>query len=229
MARRTRKAHSGRRHTRKANPQMTVEGLHASFEKLDKRARVLVQQGVTDSELAHGIQRAWTEQFHTSLAPAAVRGLVSHYRSILKNVRKTRKSQRGGMAPVDYVMGPGSTATMYGRFPVEMGSSASALTTMDQFKESQVGRACDSTGGYPAPGFMKGGGVIDSLANVFMPASVPRNFLETTVSAVQGSPITNPPADPVRSHAGTVTFEPRPFDTQSIAKISSLAPIYQQL
>jgi hypothetical protein len=232
MARRTRKAHSGRRHTRKASPQMTVEGLHASFEKLDKRARVLIQQGATDSELGHGIQRAWSEQFHASLAPAAVRGLVTHYRSILKNVRNTRrarKSQRGGMAPMDYVMGPGSAATMYGRFPVEMGSSASALTTMDQFKESQVSRACDSTGGYPAPGFMKGGGIVDSLANVFMPASVPRNFMESAVSAVQGSPITNPPADPVRGYAGTVTFEPRPFDTQSIAKISSLAPIYQPM
>jgi hypothetical protein len=213
---------------------MTVEGLHASFGKLDTKARTLVSQGATDSELGHGIHRAWSEQFHADLAPAAVRGLVAHYRAVLKNVNKTRKARRGGqhggMAPMDWIMGPGTTASMYGRFPVEMGASPSALTTMDRFRESQVSRACDSTGGYPAPGSsQKGAGFIDSIFNGYAPASVPRNALEMTTSALQGRPIMNPPADPVSSRVPSAVFEPTPYNPQTLTQISSMAPVYQPM
>lgn len=233
MAKGTRKvSHKGRRHTRRASPQMTVEGLHASFEKLDVKARTLVSQGATDTELGHGIHRAWSEQFHTDLAPAAVRGLVAHYRAVLKGVgkhktRKARRSQRGGMAPVGWTMQPGMIG-MYGRFPVEMGTSPSALTTMDRFYESQISRACDSTGGYPAPG-QKGAGVIDSIMNGFAPASVPRNAVEMTTSAVQGRAILNPSSDPVVSRVPAATFEPAPYNPQALTQISSLAPIYSPM
>jgi hypothetical protein len=232
MANKTRKAaHKGRRHTRRSSPQMTVEGLHASFEKLDTKARALVSQGATDSELSKGIHRAWAEQFHAELGSAAVRGLVAHYRAIFKGVNKTRKmrrGQKGGMAAVDWIMGPGTTAPVYGRFPVEMGSSPSALQSMDRFHESQVSRACDSTGGYPAP-MQKGAGIMDSIFNGYAPASVPRNAIEMTTSAIQGRPIVNPPADPVVSRVPAAVFEPVPYNPQALTQISSLAPIYQPL
>jgi hypothetical protein len=230
MAKGTRKAsHKGRRSTRRVSPQMTVEGLHASFEKLDGKARALVSQGATDTELGRGIHRAWSEQFHADLAPAAVRGLVAHYRAVSVGKNKTRKArQRGGMAPTSWTMGPGVTAGVYGRFPVEMGSSGSALTSMDRFAESQVMRACDTTGGYPAPG-QKGAGIIDSIANGFAPASVPRNAIEMTSSAIQGRAILNPPADPVSSRVSSAVFEPAPYNPQTLTQISSLAPIYQPL
>ena len=233
MANKTRKSsHKGRRHTRRVSPQMTVEGLHASFEKLDSKARALVSQGATDTELSHGIHRAWSEQFHTELGPAAVRGLVTHYRAVLKGVakhktRKARRSQRGGMAPLSWTMGPGMSGA-YGRFPVEMGASPSALSTMDRFYESQVSRACDSTGGYPAPG-QKGAGVFDGILNGFSPASVPRNAIEMTTSAIQGRAILNPPADPVSSRVPAAVFEPAPYNPQALTQITSLAPIYQPM
>lgn len=227
---RTRKvSRKGKRGTRRASPQMTVEGLHASFEKLDTKARSLVSQGATDSELGHGIHRAWSDQFHADLSPAAVRGLVAHYRAIHKGVHKTRKArQRGGMAPVSWTTGQGITANMYGRFPVEMGSSPSALTSMDRFYESQISRACDSTGGYPAPG-QKGAGVIDSIFNGYLPASVPRNALETTVSGFQSRPITNPPSDPVVSRVPAAVFEPTPYNPQGLTDITTLKAVYQPL
>jgi hypothetical protein len=211
---------------------MTVEGLHSSFEKLDTKARTLVSQGATDTELGHGIHRAWSEQFQADLAPAAVRGLVAHYRATLKSVgkhktRKASRSQRGGMAPLSWTMGPGMSGA-YGRFPVEMGASPSALSTMDRFYESQVSRACDSTGGYPAPG-QKGAGIIDSIFNGYAPASVPRNAIEMTTSAIQGRPIVNPQADPVSSRVPSAVFEPAPYNPQALTQISSLAPIYQPL
>jgi hypothetical protein len=228
MGKQTRRA---RRISRRASPKLTVEALHASFEKIDAKARGLVERGATDSELSHGIQKAWSDQFHTDLSSAAARGMVTHYRSLFKGgKRKTRKAkgQRGGMAPVDWSMGPGTTAA-YGRFPVEMGSSSSAVMSLDRFSEDPVSRACDSTGGYPAPGFHSGGGVIDSVMNVFAPASVPRNFMEMTTSAVQGAPIRNPPADPVVSRVHMASYTPTPYNPQAISQITSMAPIYQPM
>jgi hypothetical protein len=226
MGKHTRRA---RRTSRRASPKLTVEALHASFEKIDAKARGLVERGATDSELSHGIQAAWSDQFHSDLSSAAAHGMVAHYRSIFKGgKRKTRKAQRGGMAPVSWSMGPGTTAS-YGRFPVEMGSSPSALRSMDQFFENPVSRACDSTGGYPAPGFHSGGGVIDSVMNVFSPASVPRNFMEMTTSAVQGAPIRNPPSDPVVGRVHMASYTPVPYNPQAISQITSMAPIYQPM
>jgi hypothetical protein len=234
MAKYTRRA---RRTSRRATRGMTVESLHASFEKIDAKARALVERGVTDTELGHGIEAAWSSQFHSDLSSAAVRGMVAHYRGMFKGgKRKTRRAQRGGMAPVGWTMGPGTTAAIYGRFPVEMGSSASAVASLDRFYESQISRACDSTGGYPAPGLtdakpqpQTGGGFFDSLLNGYAPASVPRNVVEMTASAIQGAPIRNPPADPVVSRAPLASYAPTPFNPQPISQISSMAPIYQPL
>jgi hypothetical protein len=205
---------------------MSVEGLHASFEKIDNTVRAMILKGSTDTELQNTIRRGWSEQFHSSLSASAIRGLIHHYRSVYgSHTRKTRKrGQVGGMAPLDYTTGPGSASLVYGRFPVEMGASPQAVRALDQFYESPVSRSCDTTGGAPA---QTGGGFLDSLLMPTAPQSIPVNASQTVLSAIQGAPVFNPSPNPVASSVTVLPNTPTPFDATSLADLSNLQPVYQ--
>jgi hypothetical protein len=137
---------------------MSVEGLHASFEKIDGKIRALVQKGAANKELAACIRRSWAHHFQRPVSEAAIQGLVVHYRAIYPSSKKTRKNksqrggQTGGMAPLDYQVGQGLTTDPYGIFPSEMGRVAVSALDNERFFESPVGRHCNTTGGYAAPG-----------------------------------------------------------------------------
>ena len=233
MAKTARRPRSGRS-TRKAGhgPAVTVESLQASFELIDKKIRGSIERGKTDSSVLEQLKRTWNEHFHMTLSPAALRGLMMHYRATSK--RTTRK-QRGGMAPLDHTMGQGITGAVYGRFPVEIGQSAHAMRGLDltRFYENPISRSCNATGGFDAPRQMgggrkqTGGGVFDAIGMGHMPASVPHNRLETTVSAIQGHTIADPSASPVAASVATVNALLQPFDTSQVSQITSLAPIFK--
>jgi hypothetical protein len=220
MVKETRKQSRKGRHTRKAGRYYSVESLHHSFETMENQIRMSVEKGCTDSALAACIRKNWIKHFHQHLSDEAIRGMISHYRSVYgvgKVGRKTRKAQRGGMAPMSWSMGPGSAAAVYGRFPTEMGTSAGAVSALDRFYESGISRACDATGGCNTLADQKGGrlsvqlqevqkasaasqsggGAASAFLSGHMPGSVPRNGLETLAGTIQGvSPIGNPPSDP---------------------------------
>jgi hypothetical protein len=227
---------------------VTVESLQASFETIDNKIRVLIERGKTDSSVLEQLKRAWNEHFHMTLSPAALRGLMMHYRATSKRTTrkagadsitavrlKQRGGQRGGMAPLDHMMGQGITGAVYGSFPVEMGQSAHAMRGFDltRFYEHPINRGCNPSGGFDAPRQMGGGKkqIGGNIASAFglghMPASVPRNGLETAVSAIQGHTIANPSASPVAASVATVNAAPQPFDTTQVSQITSLAPIFK--
>lgn len=217
----------------------TVEGLHNTFEKIDSRVRCMIERGKPDSSLTCCIRKAWQEFFHQDLSNPAIEGMIRHYRSVYapKGKRATRKAQRGGMAPMDYTMGQGVTGAVYGRFPIELGATPSAVGSLDRFFESPVGRSCDSTGGYAAPPQtgggkrtrrrQRGGGIFDALLQPHAPPSVPRNVIETGLSSIQGAPIRNPPATPIAYEAALRPQTLQPFNPAGISPMSSLAPVYQ--
>ena len=216
---------------------MSVESLHASFDRIDKKARAQIMKGATDSALASCIRHAWSEQFQSPLSAPAVKGMVSHYRQLFgSKVRKTRKAQRGGMAPLDWTMGQGVSAAVYGRFPVEMGTYDGAVKSLDRFYESPIARSCDTTGGKAAsqaggsasnltPAKQAGGGLLDVFAMGKAPASIPHNFVESSVSACQGRAILNPPREPSVPTWQASSFTPQPFPVPAHS-ISTMAPIY---
>ena len=217
------------RKTRKAGGA-TVEGLHSSFSRIDDKVRALIAKGKTDSDLVDCIRKAWSEQFHMDLSLPAVKGMIMHYRAVHgSKARKTRKSQRGGMAPYDYSMGQGITDQVYGRFPIEMGTTPQVVKGLDlgRFYENRGGRSCDATGGHAAPAGQLGGGVLDAVFMGHVPGSVPRNIVETGVSAVQGRAIMNPSASPVSASVPLASYAPKAYDTGSISSISSLASVYK--
>jgi len=241
-----RNKHHGRKTIRKSK-SATVEGLHASFGRIDGKVKNLIAKGATDSELARCIQKAWSEQFHMELSMPAVKGLILHYRAVhLAGAKRKTRKQRGGMAPIDWTMGQGTTDFTYGRFPVEIGTTPQVLKALDlgRFYESTGGRSCDATGGHAAlatpgprmqaPGQQMGGkrsgysrkqhgaGILDAIGMGHAPASVPRNIMETTVSTVQGHPIMNPPPSPVAATTNMAVYERKLYDASSISSISSL-------
>jgi len=217
---------AGARKTRRSGG-LTVEGLQASFEKIDRRMRCMIEKGKTDTQLGCCLKKAWRDMLHSDLSAPAARGLISHYRATHKpSGKQTRKVQRGGMAPLDWTMGQGSTVPVYGRFPVETGAQPSVVASLDRFYENPIGRSCDSTGGYPAPAQV-GGGLLDTIFNGAPPMSVPVNVVQSTVSAVQGKPMFNPPASPISAVAPTSTYVPKPFEPTALSQITSLAPLYQ--
>ncbi len=242
---------------------MSVESLHSAFQGLDTKMAKQIAAGRTDSELASCLRREWSTVFHRDLSAPAIKGMVSHYRAVHKSAggkRKTRRSaknQRGGMAPVDYVMGQGTTAAVYGQFPVAMYSEPSVIQSLDmnRFFESPIGRSCNATGGFDAPtqsggalaqregatvedlkaqqeGEAKekeqqGGGLLDALGMGHMPASVPRNVVEMGVSAVQGAPIANPIRTPVAASVPPHPVALTPYNATAISTISDMSPVYQ--
>jgi hypothetical protein len=211
---------------------MTVEGLHTSFEKIDNHVRKLIERGKTDKALAMGIRQAWQEQFHHMLSEPALKGLVSHYRSV--NKRHTRRNQRGGMAPMDWTMGPGTSDIVYGRFPVDLGTVPSVVRSLDRFYESPVSRACDSTGGHPAPqkggAFFSNGSMFDSgipgaIAMGHPPYSAPPTGLQIGVGAIQG--VQGPPGpSPVAASVPLAQPHIVPYDA-SVTNMKEFAPVFQ--
>ena len=135
------------------------------------------------------------------------------------------RRQRWGMAPLDWTLGQGSTAAVYGRFPVEMGVAPKAVAALDlgRFYESQVGRACDRTGGAPAPG-QAGGGLLDAFGIGHLPTGVPPTVSRLAVFAGERDPL--PSADPVRAAVPLQNPMPQPFDTSAASSLSAAGQIY---
>jgi hypothetical protein len=203
----------------------TVEGLRASFDKLESKVRAQIARGATDRQLGACVRKEWEALFHTTISEPAVRGMVMQYRAVHGSKRVTRK-QRGGMAPMDWTMGQGTTAAVYGRFPVEIGATPSVVKSLDRFYENPIGRACDSTGGYPAPK-QAGGSVWDGILLADAPRSIPVNGVQEVVATLAGRPSIAPSASPVAATVPLAQANPTPYDPSAIADLKGLAPIYQ--
>lgn len=239
---RSRKSRNSVRKTRKSRG-LTVEALHASFEKLDHKVHGMIQKGVTDSELGACIHKSWMELFHIPVSGVAVKALVMHYRASHKPSGKRvtrRRKQTGGMAPLDHMMGQGLTSQSYGRFPVEMGVTPSILNGLDlgRFYESGVGRSCDTTGGHPSLSARQGGGglwetltepssIMSTIYNGHPPPSVPINSVQSLTNAIQGGPPLGPSASPVASSVQLSTYLPTPYEPSTVSNMPGYQSLYQ--
>jgi hypothetical protein len=224
----TRRARRGSRTTRKRSTRsssMTIEGLRASFDKINSRAKAAIESGRADSAVADVIDKSWSDMFHHGLSPAALKGLLLHYRALYRS-RRTRK-QRGGMAPLDWTLGQGTTAPVYGTFPVEMGAAPQAVAALDLDRhfENSISRSCDGTG--IAPPKQTGGGVIDAMVAGHTPMSVPINVLQQAAGTLMGAPpAPNPSGAPDVAAWNYQTYTPAPFNPSSLSSISTLGPVY---
>jgi hypothetical protein len=184
------------------------------------------------------------------VSASAVKALIMHYRAVhsgpASGKRMTRRKggksrgQRGGMAPLDYMMGPGLTSQSYGRFPVEMGVTPNVVKDLDlgRFYESNAGRSCNTSGGHPAINQRGGAGISlwdqmmapSNIASTIYgghpPISVPVNSLQGIINSAQGGAPLSAPATPVAPSVHLSTHIPRPYD-EKVTDLSSYATIYK--
>lgn len=224
--RRQAKRHHAKKETRRARAGVSVEGLRAAFDKVDAKARSTIESGKPDSVVADAIDKAWMNLFQHGLSPAALKGLTMHYRALYRSRRTRKNKQRGGMAPMDWTMGQGSTAPVYGSFPVEMGATARTVGALDidRYFENSASPACDGTG-YPPPK-QTGGGIFDALFAPHAPASVPANVVEKGLNNLVGAPHHYSSAAPEVRAWNYTNFTPQAFNPSAISSISTLAPVY---
>jgi len=168
--------------------------------------------------------------------------MIMHYRALYSS-RKTRKAQKGGMAPLEYSGGQGS-ASVYGRFPVEGGSSSKYvhdLGLINRTFESSIGSSCTRQQGgsrKQRQRRQRGGGILDTATSLITDsgigqsvgmghtmASVPNNIVDTGAKALMGSPVA------VKTHPTDPTwklriFDPKAFDAKGMQQFQ-IEPIYQ--
>lgn len=224
--------HAKRGHTKRSTRRsgdrsgVSVEGLRAAFDKVDAKARSAIEAGKPNGAVADAIDKTWENLFHHGLSAAALKGLTMHYRALYR-MRQTRKNkQRGGMAPMDWTMGQGTTAPVYGSFPVEIGATARTVGALDmgRYFENPISPACDNTG--YAPPKQTGGGIFDALFAPHALASVPANDVEKGLNNLVGAPHHYPSGAPEARAWNYTNFTPQAFNPSAISSISTLAPVY---
>lgn len=251
MGRQTRRRKSKRTSTMKSGASgaySSIEGLHASFDRINNKIKMMLDSGKSDADLARAIRTAWSEQFHSILSDTAIHGMVVHF-------RKIHKGQKGGsspihsayhasggsslnMAPLGAEMSQGTTTPVYGEFPIgftgspESGAMVKALD-LGRFYESDVGRSCDSTGGQSAPQQtggspapqQTGGSFWDALLNGAPLRSVPPNSVELAQDAITATRTGFPSSDPVSGSVALQASNPTPFDVGNVHSFSQLSSV----
>ena len=201
---------SKRRRTRKQiSNTTTIEMLHTSFTKIDDVVHSMIQKGSSDSAIACRIRSEWKTLFHQTISDTAIEGLLIHYRSIYKGKGDGKgkgKGQKGGMAPLDYVGGQGTTAHTYGNFPVDITTNQKFIHDLDATRnyDSSIGKSCSQTGA----------GFWDAIGQGHIPASVPT--MREVVSAYT----------PVASSVHLTAFTPNTYNPSDIIQVPHASSIY---
>jgi len=211
---------------------MSVEALQNIFQRMEDRVRTMIQRGSSDKALGMCLTRAWNENFKRDISEPAVRGMIMHYRTVYalpksgkKMTRKMKRSQSGGMAPLEWTLGQGISAPIYGRFSMDYTTSPQVLDSLNRGFESPAGRVCNSLGGHDAPGQGQGGGgFFDAMFMPHAPASVPRNALEGVVShGMIANPASSPVTYSVQPHVPTL----KAYEPTSLSQLSTLPSVYK--
>jgi len=115
MAKKTMKKSSTRKHrgSRKGTGQlMDIPQLRQGMHYISQKAQELVRGAKSLPAAARQFAREWKQIFGKTLPIKAAEKYLKHVRGSFRFTRK----QRGGVAPLDYTMGPGANAP-YGKYP----------------------------------------------------------------------------------------------------------------
>jgi hypothetical protein len=94
---------------------MTIPELKHSFDRIDNETGKILSTAAPMSEKVARFQKLWQSVFQKSVKKEAAEAYLAIKRKT--RPRKTRKAQRGGMAPVSgYELGPGVSGP-YGTYP----------------------------------------------------------------------------------------------------------------
>ena len=105
------------------------------------------------TENTDALKRKWRTLFRTNLSELSAKSFVAHYREMRskhtrgKHGKKSRRMQRGGVAPLDYTLTPGANVAVYGRFPVEVDTDAGSIKDLDVYFQNALTFGCSKEAG----------------------------------------------------------------------------------
>jgi hypothetical protein len=133
--RRNKPANGAKGPSRKA---LSVADIRGKFAEMDNNMRNFIKKNNLNNpkELSKHVSRQWQGLFQKPLSNKAAKDLAAVY-------TKAHGGQRGGQAPLDYVMRPGMPGVAtYAVFPTEAGADVKASSHLDVYYNSAIGRSC---------------------------------------------------------------------------------------
>ena len=108
-----------------------------------------------NSDDTKALRKKWRGLFDTDLTEVSAKSFVAHYREMrskstrgrkinkkTRRGRKAQRAQRGGTAPLNYVMTPGADVSVYGRFPVEVDTDPGSIKDLDVYFQNALTLGC---------------------------------------------------------------------------------------
>ena len=159
--------------------------------------KILAKHPINDSSVSE-FQKVWKSIFHKVIDAQAARSYLQLQSKTKKKTKGTRKSQKGGSAPVDYMLRPGLDGT-HGVFLPYVSSGLSFYNNINNIAmDSDCGKV-DITPQIAADmgsnKFYSGGASLGELTGSrIIPASVPPSVLQDAQDTMLGRPLGNSPS-----------------------------------
>ena len=189
MVRQTRK-----KTTKKVSKVMTVPQLRKAFETLDMETRKILAKHPIDDSSVSEFSKVWKSIFHKPIKAEKARSYLELQR---KSRRKTRKAQKGGSAPVDYMLRPGIDGT-HGSFLPYVSSGLGFYNNINNIAmDSDCGKV-DITpqiaSDMGSNEFIGGASVAEITGSRLISSTVPPSVLQDAQDVMLGRPLGNSPS-----------------------------------
>jgi len=217
---------------------MTIQELRRDLATFTKETQAAVRKSSNDIDALKAVQTSWKTHFHGRLDTESAKGFVNHFRQ--SKSKKTRRNQRGGMAPIAYQMGPGVPSAMTnGHFTTDISTDPASLRSLDEtipkigmlqtagtetwrFPTVPAGMGSNKVGGGRKTRRRKqhgGASLLATIGQMPFQAAVPPTMIQTAYSAYSGQP-SAPSSDPT-SPSWTIPPVKSMIDPGMVTKIGS--------
>lgn len=180
-----------RKNNKKSQKVFTVPQLRAAFERLDKKAMEL--KGKDKETQIKEFQAEWTSVFSRSVSPQAIESYLAVKHAEKGKKRTTRKSMRGGAAPLagaplDFQTRPGIDG-VHGNFPEYLTGGLSFYDSINQHaRMADCGVKDFSPKLLPGMGNNQAGGALTAFLYKPVDNTVPPNLIQTARANLLGMP-----------------------------------------
>jgi hypothetical protein len=125
----------------------------ATISEIQQKLKQFNQYTQQESPDPTAYKKRWKELFNKPLSSQSAHSFATYYKDMRSNTqgsrgsRKNRRNhasrkQRGGAAPLEYVMSPGLNIQTYGRFPVEAGTDPASVRNLDVYFRDSLTADC---------------------------------------------------------------------------------------
>ena len=193
----------GKNRTRKQKVKiMTIPQLRKAFETINSETQKILSKHPINEESISSFQKIWKHVFGKNIDSSTAESYLMLQSKTKKRGTRRMKKQKGGSAPVDYMLRPGSDGT-YGSFLPYVSSGLSFYNNINNIAmDSDCGKGnitplvSDTMGSNKIHG---GGNSVDGFQGRLIGASVPPSLLQDFQDSQTGRPLGSSP-NPLNTH-----------------------------